>query len=391
MARPKIRKIQAGDRTRYRFVVDIGADPATGKRRQLTRTFDLRREAEAELDRIGHQRDEGTFTGPSKVTVGEYLDDWLRSAVRGKAANTESAYRHGIAPAKERLGALRLQKLTTRDVEDLVDWMLTSGRKRGGKAGTPLSPRAAQITLSKLRTALDTAVQRRLVPFNVAAPVKCPAQVKVRRTPWSPYEVRTFLTAIRDDRLYGPLLLSLLGLRPEEVCGLRWADDVDLDAETLTIANVRTLVWTAADGGQVVEKGPKTDAGNRTLPMPASVTAALRGLKASQAAERLAAGEAYEPSGYVLVDELGEPFKTDHLRRAAYRLMKAAGVRKVRLYDARHAALTYLTVSGVPAPIVGAWAGHSDLSMAQRVYVHPSAKDLEQGRDALNTLLGGAS
>lgn len=64
------------------------------------------------------------------------------------------------------------------------------------------------------------------------------------------------------------MLLSLIGMRPEEVCGLRWAEDVDLETETLTIANVRTLVWTENDGGQVVEKGPKTDAGNRTLPLP---------------------------------------------------------------------------------------------------------------------------
>ena len=109
---------------------------------------------------------------------------------------------------------------------------------------------------------------------------------------------------------------------------------------------------------------------------------------AAQATERLAASDAYAGSGYVLVDELGAPFRTDQLRRAAYRLMREAGVRQVRLYDARQACLTYLSVSGVPAPIVGAWAGHADLSMAQRVYVHPSAKDLEQGRDALNALLG---
>lgn len=91
------------------------------------------------------------------------------------------------------------------------------------------------------------------------------------------------------------------------------------------------------------------------------------------------------------MDELGAPFKTDQLRRAAYRLMKAAGVRRVRLYDARHACRTYLQVSGVPGPIVSAWAGHADLSMADRVYVHPSAKDLEQGRDALNELFGSTS
>lgn len=40
---------------------------------------------------------------------------------------------------------------------------------------------------------------------------------------------------------------------------------------------------------------------------------------------------------------------------------------------------------------VSTWAGHADLSMAERVYVHPSAKDLEQGRAALNILLGGAA
>jgi hypothetical protein len=32
-----------------------------------------------------------------------YLDEWLRSAVRGKSPNTESAYRHGIAPAKDQI------------------------------------------------------------------------------------------------------------------------------------------------------------------------------------------------------------------------------------------------------------------------------------------------
>ena len=390
MASPQIKSIKVGDRTRYRFVIDIGVDPQTGKRRQLTKTYDGKREAEKALAKILAEVNQGTYAGPNKVTVEEYLSAWLRSATRGKSPNTDSAYRHGLQPARDRLGSLPLQKLSTAHVEDLVDWMLTSGRRRGGKPGTPLSPRAAQITLGKLKAALDDAVHRRLVAFNVAAPVKCPPQVKAKREPWRPQEVKTFLGAAAEDRLHAAMLLSLIGMRPEEVCGLRWAEDVDLDVETLTIANVRTLVWTV-NGGQVIEKEPKTDAGNRTLPLPSSVAAALRAFEATQAAERLAAGDAYQASDYVLVDELGQPFKTDQLRRAAYRLMKRAGVRRVRLYDARHACLTYLAVSGVPAPIVGAWAGHADLSMAQRVYVHPSAKDLEQGRDALNLLLDGTS
>src|SRR5262249_14747812 len=122
-------------------------------------------------------------------------------------------------------------------------------------------------------------------------------------------------------------------------------------------------------------------------PLPPSVTAALKAFKALQEKERLAAGEAYEPTGYVLVDELGRPFKTDQWCRAMHRLMEQAGVRKVRPYDARHACLAYLATR-VQDVIVSAWAGHADLSTAKKWYMHPSTEDLEQGRDALTTLLG---
>ena len=68
--------------------------------------------------------------------------------------------------------------------------------------------------------------------------------------------------------------------------------------------------------------------------------------------------------------------------------MAAAEVRKVRLYDARHACLTYLATSGVPDVVVSAWAGHADLSFTKRVYVHPKSEHLQPASDALARLLG---
>lgn len=137
----------------------------------------------------------------------------------------------------------------------------------------------------------------------------------------------------------------------------------------------------------VVEKSTKRASGRRSLPLPAPVVTALRTFKAGQAAEKLAAGPAYRDTGYVLVNELGEPQRTDWLRRQFKKLTSSAGVRSVRLDDTRRATLTYLAMNGVPAPMVSAWAGHSGLSMAQRVYVHPSAEDLRQGSEALTKLL----
>ncbi|HYQ68786.1 tyrosine-type recombinase/integrase [Actinophytocola sp.] len=171
---------------------------------------------------------------------------------------------------------------------------------------------------------------------------------------------------------------------------MKWEDHVDLEADPPTIIageNTRTIVW-GDEGGEVEEKGGKTENRDRTLPLPLRAAAALRTFKARQAKERLAAGEAYEASGYVVVDELGRAVRTDWLRRRAYELMDAAGVRRVRLYDARHACLTFLRMSGVPGPIVSAWAGHGDLTIADRVYVHPSAEDLRQASAVLEGLLG---
>jgi integrase len=385
-----IKKIElAGGKVRYRFVIDIGRDPKTGRRRQLTKTYDTKKEARAEYAKIKHQTGEGTFVAPDKITVSDWLDTWLKSATIDVEKATAHNYEDALRPVRERLGARKLQQLSEEDIDDLVVWMLTAGRKRGGKVGTGLGVRSVKLTLGRLRSALTVAVRRKLVVRNVAQYTQIPrearkkdAEAKAKRVPWSSDEVKTFVAATRGQRLFAPILLSLLGMRPAEVCGLRWSEDVNLDGKTIEVANTRTLVE-----GEVEEKGPKSEKGKRTLPLPEPALAALKSFKARQAKEKLAAGTAYVDSGYVLVDELGKPWKTDQFRRAIYKLMATTGVRKVRPYDARHACLTYLATSGVPDVIVSAWAGHADLSFTKRVYIHPNAEHLQEAADQLGALL----
>ncbi|MGW6527716.1 tyrosine-type recombinase/integrase [Streptomyces venezuelae] len=59
--------------------------------------------------------------------------------------------------------------------------------------------------------------------------------------PWNVEEVQKFIHGIRGERLYAVLLLSLTGLRPADVCGLRW-EDVDLENATIDIADTRTMM-----------------------------------------------------------------------------------------------------------------------------------------------------
>jgi integrase len=108
-----------------------------------------------------------------------------------------------------------------------------------------------------------------------------------RAEPWGVVEVKKFVVGIREDRLFAPLLLSCMGLRPAEVAGLRWAEDINLEAGALDIANTRTMIRNV----RVVEKDTKSEAGERTLPLPERVKLALMNFRLLQEAEQVQLGE----------------------------------------------------------------------------------------------------
>lgn len=378
----QIKKIKLKDgSTRYRFVVDIGHEPVTGKRQQKTHTFDLRREAEAELSRIKAEKAQGTFVRPSKVTLSQHLDEWLPPVVRDLAESTKRNYHDALRPVRDRLGHKELQKITKDDVEQLVDWMLTEGRKRGGKAGTGLSGRSVNLTLDRLTAALNVAMLEGKVTRNVAALVKHMKHTPAKRGTWSKSQVKTFLGTAEEDRLHAAWRLSLYGLRRGEVLGLRWDEDINLDAKTLTINQTRILV----DYKEVI-KPPKSDNGLRTLPMDKALVAALKALRVSQAREKLAAGEAYQDSRYVVTDELGQRVHPEWYSDEWERVRLRAGVPRIVLHGARHTALSLMEKAGVPISIISRWAGHYDSKFTMQQYVHASDEDLVEGSKALGKL-----
>lgn len=392
----EIKKIVLGSgKVRYRTVIDVGYSPktdpvsgeviideATGnpvmKRNQLTITKDKRKEVEAEVDRIRGQKANGTLILPNEITVGQWLDLWLAKLAEDLEVTTINSYETTLKPVRKKLGHIRLQELTEEQVEEFRDWMLTEGRVRPRNGQTGLSTTTVGMALGRLKEALNRAVTKRLVAINAAENVSIPRKArkaerktKVEVPPWTPDEVRLFVAGILDERLYAPLLLGLMGLRPAEVCGLRW-EDIDLEARTLSITITRTLM----NNNEVVEKDTKSEAGDRDLPTPGPLVDALRKFRACQAREKLALGGDYIDSGYVTVDEVGQPLKIRHVRVEAYRLMAKLGLRRVRLYDARASCLTYLANNGVPDHILARWAGHANVKTTKKWYVKPDVEDL---------------
>jgi len=64
----------------YTIVLNLGHDPATGKRKQQWISVKgTKRDAEKRLAELLHQLDNGTFMKPDKKTLGEYITKTVKT------------------------------------------------------------------------------------------------------------------------------------------------------------------------------------------------------------------------------------------------------------------------------------------------------------------------
>src|SRR5216683_7795668 len=192
--RDGIRKVVLADgNVRYRFTVDESRDPVTGRRRQVTRTYRRESDAVAERDRIRTAVRDGTYVRRWDGTVSDLCDDYLRSVLFEKPATTAVSYRTALLPVRARLGTRLARSVERSDIEKLRDWMMTSGRKRGGKAGTGLSNRTVRLTLQQLAAAFEQAMQDGRLARNPCKFVEPPKLPGRREVAWSADEAQKFL------------------------------------------------------------------------------------------------------------------------------------------------------------------------------------------------------
>ncbi|MFF4869389.1 tyrosine-type recombinase/integrase [Streptomyces sp. NPDC000961] len=304
------------------------------------------------LDKV----DNGVPVPTRSMKLSEWLPYWLDNIVKPRRKKTTAAkyevhVRLYLVPM---LGSKRLESLGVADVRRF----LVQLEKKTSAATAKESHRV-------LRTALTAACREELVSRNVATLVEPPTVAARELSPWSLDETLDFLAAARKDPLYAAFVLAIaLGFRRGEVVGLRW-ENVDLDKREIRVRTQRQRV-----AGEVYEDDPKGRRRKQTLPLPAICVAPLRWQRLKQAAAREHAGEKWTETGYVFTTRTGQPIEPRNLYRSFTRVAKNAGLRVVRLHDARHGTATLLTAAGVPPRVVMEILGHSQIAVTMNVYTH---------------------
>jgi integrase len=229
------------------------------------------------------------------------------------------------------------------------------------------------LALVPLSAALRKAVKLGKLARDPAEHVTMPRLSRVERQVLTPEQAQKLLTACDADTRWGPLIAVLLmtGLRPGELCALRWSD---LEGSTLRVQ--RALSHTA-DGWRMGE--PKTRGSRRTIVLSEVEQRALERQRKRQAKQRLKAGAAWEENDLIFATRLGrslDPWRT--ARVVLPRLLAKAELPRIRAYDLRHSHASLLLAAGVPVTDVSARLGHASAKMTLDVYAHalPGAQEL---------------
>lgn len=351
-------------------------EAVTGRRVRRTVYGRTRPEVEDKLVDMRRREAEGTPTTPLHLTLEAYLREWLAQIVSVRVrGNTLAGYKYHVDRyLVPDLGKKRLARLTARELRVYFESL--------GKRG--VGARTVQYVHATLRAALEDAVREELLPKNVAKLVRVPRPAREERIPLSIDEVRTLLKAMHDHRLSAMFVVfALLGMRRSEVLGLKWSD-VDLDQGVLVVQRGLQRV-----DGELKLLPVKTARSKRTVPLPPSVTDALRRHQKEQEIKRRDLAEKWPDTGFVFTTPIGTPIDPRNCTRIVQAGCKTAGVRVVRLHDFRHGCVSVLLGLGVPPRTVMEIVGHTTLDVTMNIYGHVSLGDKQEAMKRLGDLMGG--
>lgn len=386
---------------RWMGQITVGTDPKTGKPKRKTFYGKTRKEVADKVREALNQKEKGLLTTNQQVTVKDWLNTWLTDYKQQELKiSTFVSYKglveDHIIPG---LGAIKLNKLRTNDIQKFYNNLLVNGRKRpvetlqedGTKVeDSSLSTRTVKYIHIVLSQALDQAVKEGYIYINPAAATTQPRQVKKEITPLTTEQVKQFLQDIKEEWLY-PVYITAIGtgLRRGELLGLKW-EVINLEEGTAQIK--RQLIQ--VKGQVLLEEYTKTKGSTRTIALPDMVIRELKKLKQWQDEINNPGGKVValnkkkaQGDDYVFCWPDGTYIRPDYAYKELKRLLDEHSLPSIRFHDLRHTFATMLLETGEHPKVVSEMLGHSSITITLDTYSHVLPSMKEKAAAKLNDIL----
>lgn len=245
-----------------------GYHPDTGKRIIKNVLGRTQAEVKAKLKQAIGEAGSLDVARAGKYTVAEWLRLWFEVYAKPNLRfSTAEYYRRGIElHTIPYIGEVKLNQLTTRQIQNLYRELQQNGRRRAvQKSKRPgLSSSTIRGVHTMLHSALDRAVKEKLLLHNPAEDCVVPKLQRQEMRTLKPEDMRAYLEAAERRGVLALFYLELVsGIRKGELAALLWTD---LDAEHGTILVSKQVGRNAQ--GELAICQPKTSNSVREISIP---------------------------------------------------------------------------------------------------------------------------
>lgn len=308
--------------------------------------------------------------------VEQHIDMMERRAERGELSPTTIDHgRKMLDYARPYLGEITLQTFTRDEARLFVKAL---------KARRPLWSTATIAAIkARISSAITQAVEDNLVESNPLYRIDTGKKKRSAGKVATADERTQQLLPVAKKHRYGFYVRFMLamGMRRGECCALTWRD-VDFSRSVIHVTH--NLVHVKGRG--VIRRATKSEAGVRSIGIPASIEIELRSLYAAAADRCQQTGETIADLP-VLTTTTGLRWLPNDFSRAVKSVLREAKLGALRTHDLRHTMATEL-LQELPVGVVQRRLGHANPTITMRTYEHALPHENERATAAASKLVG---
>jgi len=360
----------------WSFIIDIGRDPSTGRRKQKTKGgFRTKQEAEAAAAELIYEINQGTYIQEMNVVFKDFASEWLLmySEKNSVKPGTIRIRQHEINKLLPYFSLLKLKDITDKKYQEALNDLKEKGYADNTLDGVH---RTGRMIFKK-------AIEMRLIkndPTEFAYLKKDRKTVEELEEQEIPkyMEKEELALLLQTAAAKGLdldylifLTLSYTGMRAGELVALKWKD-IDFNEQTISITKTYYNPTNNTLEYQLVP--PKTRKSKRAIVVDEAVIAALKKHMLVQKKVQEYYGETYLNEGFIFAKKEKQPgypifIKTVENRMA--RLLKLAGLNlDLTPHSLRHTHTSLLAEAKVGLEEIMDRLGHCDDETTKNVYLH---------------------
>jgi integrase len=139
-------------------------------------------------------------------------------------------------------------------------------------------------------------------------------------------------------------------------------------------------------GAAFIQDRAKTKAASRTVRLTAETLAVLREHLIAQN-QRRSQSDTWHDNDLIVCTSYGTPVNPNNVSRSFQALVRASGVRRIRVHDLRHTHASLLLRAGVSAKVVSERLGHASIAITLDTYSHVLPDMQDAAADAMSAIV----